>query len=30
MQIAPTFPFNLKRDSIEGRVVVEFVVDTEG
>lgn len=30
VQIAPTFPFNLKRDSIEGRVVVEFVVDTEG
>lgn len=30
VQVAPTFPFNLKRDSIEGRVVVEFVVDTEG
>jgi len=30
VQVAPVFPFNLKRDSIEGRVVVEFVVDTEG
>ncbi|MFM7749012.1 MAG: energy transducer TonB [Opitutaceae bacterium] len=30
VQVAPVFPFNLKRDAIEGRVVVEFVVDTEG
>ena len=30
VQVAPTFPFNLKRESIEGRVIVEFVVDTEG
>ena len=30
VQVAPTFPFNLKRDSIEGRVIVDFVVDTEG
>jgi protein TonB len=30
VQVAPVFPFVLKRDLIEGRVVVEFVVDTEG
>lgn len=30
VQPAPVFPFNLKRESIEGRVRVEFVVDTEG
>jgi protein TonB len=30
VQVAPTFPFNLKRDSVEGRVIVDFVVDTEG
>jgi len=30
VQVAPVFPFNLKRDAIEGRVVVEFVVDAEG
>jgi protein TonB len=30
VQPAPVFPFNLKREAIEGRVRVEFVVDTEG
>ena len=30
VQVAPVFPFVLKRDSIEGRVMVEFVVDSEG
>jgi protein TonB len=30
VQQAPIFPFNLKREAIEGRVRVEFVVDTEG
>jgi protein TonB len=30
VQVAPVFPFNLKRDAIEGRVMVEFVVDSEG
>jgi len=30
VQVAPVFPFVLKRDSIEGRVMVEFVVDAEG
>ncbi len=30
VQVAPVFPFALKRDLVEGRVVVEFVVDTEG
>lgn len=30
VQPAPVFPFNLKREAIQGRVRVEFVVDTEG
>lgn len=30
VQAAPVFPFNLKREAIEGRVRVEFIVDTEG
>ncbi len=30
VQVAPVFPFALKRDRVEGRVVVEFVVDTDG
>ena len=30
IQQAPLFPFNLKREAIQGRVRVEFVVDTEG
>ena len=30
VQQAPVFPFNLKREAIEGRVRVEFIVDTEG
>jgi protein TonB len=30
VQAAPVFPFNLKREAIEGHVRVEFVVDTEG
>lgn len=30
VQQAPVFPFNLKREAIEGRVRVEFVVDTDG
>lgn len=30
VQPAPVFPFNLKREAVQGHVRVEFVVDTEG
>jgi protein TonB len=30
LQTVPVYPFNLRRDGVEGKVQVEFIVDTDG